>query len=323
MSRFITFSSNRPDVAARVFKTLSHSLRYERRDNTPIGWGVGFEQFGELLLRRRPTDERDVIDLLPVLEKIQSNLIVAHIRSATRGALRTENTHPFRCRDWLFAAKGTIGVGRHNPNSEPPKPIAETDEEIGEGDGQLNASSVSDEVKETSRRFSEPPLILGPDEKALLLKNIPEHLLRNYRGDTDSELLFYFLLGSLESHHLLDSHNCQEIQDCLASAVQFLRDESGLDGAPNIDWVLAKDGQMHILAQSSQLYELSLDGSAIEQLFADDDLLSSELTKIASSHARLVLASNSPPSEANWRQLNEPLLLAFDKSGSRHEKNLR
>jgi glutamine amidotransferase len=35
--------------------------------------------------------------------------LIGHVRHATVGSLRTENTHPFRYRAWLFAHSGTIG----------------------------------------------------------------------------------------------------------------------------------------------------------------------------------------------------------------------
>jgi len=74
-----------------------------------MGWGLGFYQAGEVLLRRRPIDEREVIDLTPVVEGIRTDVLVGHVRRPTVGGLRTENTHPFRYRQWLFAQTGTIG----------------------------------------------------------------------------------------------------------------------------------------------------------------------------------------------------------------------
>ena len=39
---------------------------------------------------------------------MRADLVVGHVRHATIGALRTENTHPFRYRQWLFAQTGTV-----------------------------------------------------------------------------------------------------------------------------------------------------------------------------------------------------------------------
>jgi predicted glutamine amidotransferase len=50
-----------------------------------------------------------VIDLVPVIEGVRTDVLVGHVRRPTVGGLRTENTHPFRYRQWLFAQTGTIG----------------------------------------------------------------------------------------------------------------------------------------------------------------------------------------------------------------------
>jgi glutamine amidotransferase len=39
---------------------------------------------------------------------VRADLVVGHVRQATVGALRTENTHPFRYRQWLYAQTGTV-----------------------------------------------------------------------------------------------------------------------------------------------------------------------------------------------------------------------
>ena len=83
-------------------------LRIRREPSVPLGWGIGFFQSGEVLLRRRPIDERDLIDMAEAAENVRTDVMIGHIRRATVGSLRTENTHPFRYRNWLFAQTGTI-----------------------------------------------------------------------------------------------------------------------------------------------------------------------------------------------------------------------
>ena len=39
---------------------------------------------------------------------LRADVLVAHVRTPTVGTLRTENTHPFRFRQWLFAQTGTV-----------------------------------------------------------------------------------------------------------------------------------------------------------------------------------------------------------------------
>lgn len=72
-----------------------------------LGWGLGFYQAGQPLLRRRPVDEREIVQI-SAFHDISSAAYLAQIRSPTVGALRTENTPPFRFRKWLFSMRGTI-----------------------------------------------------------------------------------------------------------------------------------------------------------------------------------------------------------------------
>jgi glutamine amidotransferase len=74
----------------------------------PLSWGIGFYQGGEVLLRRRPSDERNALDIARLAKDLRSDLILGHVRAATVGSTRTENTHPFRYREWLFAHTGSL-----------------------------------------------------------------------------------------------------------------------------------------------------------------------------------------------------------------------
>jgi len=108
MARMFGFIGNRADLGSRVLSHHGDVLQIAVGSNGPMGWGVGFYQAGEVLLRRRPIDERSVIDLVPVIEGVRTDVLLGHVRRPTVGALRTENTHPFRYRQWLFAQTGTI-----------------------------------------------------------------------------------------------------------------------------------------------------------------------------------------------------------------------
>jgi predicted glutamine amidotransferase len=102
------FIGNRSDLGARVLTSNAELLRVRRKPGEPLGWGLGFYQAGEILLRRRPIDDREEIDLTEAAEDIRTDVLVGHVRRASVGALRTENTHPFRYRSWVFAQTGTI-----------------------------------------------------------------------------------------------------------------------------------------------------------------------------------------------------------------------
>jgi predicted glutamine amidotransferase len=108
MARMFGFIGNRSDLGARVLEVNAGVLRIRREPGVPLGWGIGFYQSGEVLLRRRPIDERDLIDMAEAAENVRTDVMIGHVRRATVGSLRTENTHPFRYRSWLFAQTGTI-----------------------------------------------------------------------------------------------------------------------------------------------------------------------------------------------------------------------
>jgi glutamine amidotransferase len=107
MARLFGIIGNRPDLAARVLAFEGDALR-ARSSGAPLGWGLGFYQGGEVLMRRRPIDERQELDVARIAADVRADLVIGHVRHATVGSLRTENTHPFRYRQWLFAQTGTV-----------------------------------------------------------------------------------------------------------------------------------------------------------------------------------------------------------------------
>jgi len=108
MARLFGLIGNRPDLAGRVLGLESEALCARTRGSA-LGWGLGFYQGGEVLMRRRPIDDREEIQLDKLAADVRADVLIGHVRSATVGALRTENTHPFRYRQWLFAQTGTLG----------------------------------------------------------------------------------------------------------------------------------------------------------------------------------------------------------------------
>jgi glutamine amidotransferase len=108
MARLVGFIGNRPDLGARAIELEDRALTVRRREGVIPGWGVGFYQGGEILLKRRPIDDRPEISLVDMTKDVRADILVAHVRAATVGSLRTENTHPFRYRQWLFAHTGTV-----------------------------------------------------------------------------------------------------------------------------------------------------------------------------------------------------------------------
>lgn len=110
MARLFGLIGNRADLSGRVLDLEGDALRVPSGllPRGPLSWGIGFYQAGDVLLRRRPNDERATLDLAALARDLRSDLILGHVRAATVGGIRTENTHPFRYREWLFAHTGSI-----------------------------------------------------------------------------------------------------------------------------------------------------------------------------------------------------------------------
>lgn len=110
MARLFGLIGNRADLAGRVLELERDALRVPPGvfSGGPLSWGIGFYQGGDVLLRRRPNDERTSLDVASLAKDLRADLIVGHVRAATVGNVRTENTHPFRYREWLFAHTGSI-----------------------------------------------------------------------------------------------------------------------------------------------------------------------------------------------------------------------
>lgn len=107
MARLLGYLANQSD---RIVCALTHE-RTALGADAPVmgdGWGVGSYQGAEPLLRKRPTDSREELQLLDMVKGLRASAALVHVRTATVGPRTIENTHPFRHRQWLFAHLGTL-----------------------------------------------------------------------------------------------------------------------------------------------------------------------------------------------------------------------
>ena len=65
MARLVGLIGNRADLASRVLASEEEALRVHSK-GTALGWGIGFYQGGEVLMRRRPIDEHATVDIAKV-----------------------------------------------------------------------------------------------------------------------------------------------------------------------------------------------------------------------------------------------------------------
>jgi predicted glutamine amidotransferase len=106
VARLFAVLGNRGELTERFLAQEADALRV--LGNTTLGWGLGFVQSGELLMRRRPADARTELNPSELSHELKSDFLIGHVRRATVGALKPENTHPFRYRAILFAQTGTV-----------------------------------------------------------------------------------------------------------------------------------------------------------------------------------------------------------------------
>ncbi len=107
MARLFGFIGNRPELGTKVLERYAKELSVTPEPPEAIGWGLGFYQFGEVLLRRRHLEAQATIDPGTMSADVAAEVLIGHVRRPTVGNLRTENTHPFRYKEWLFAQIGT------------------------------------------------------------------------------------------------------------------------------------------------------------------------------------------------------------------------
>ncbi|MGC4092068.1 MAG: class II glutamine amidotransferase [Polyangiaceae bacterium] len=84
-------------------------LRVRRAPAEPLGWGSASTKLARSCCDVAPSTTATKSILTEAAEDIRTDVLIGHVRRASVGALRTENTHPFRYRSWVFAQTGTIG----------------------------------------------------------------------------------------------------------------------------------------------------------------------------------------------------------------------
>jgi predicted glutamine amidotransferase len=100
------FISNDSAMTALALSGFKDVLRFP--EGAPHGWGMAYYQAGQPLLRKQPKMPAGPLDFTEASANLRTNLIIGHVRDATVGGPRTENTHPFRYRSWVFCHSGTI-----------------------------------------------------------------------------------------------------------------------------------------------------------------------------------------------------------------------
>lgn len=108
MSRLVAYMANDPQRIRCALHPGREALRVEASEEAIDSWGFGFHAGGEVLLQRRPRPHVGTLDFYDLLGDLRTDVLIGHMRRATVGVIKNENTHPFRFRSWVFAHHGTI-----------------------------------------------------------------------------------------------------------------------------------------------------------------------------------------------------------------------
>lgn len=97
-----------------IHQSLHTALNYHRDGSlwTTNGDGFGIGWYSEKATPGLFKDARPAWNdnnLTEICEQVQSRLFMAHIRAVTTGAVQRSNSHPFKCKNWLFQHNGYIG----------------------------------------------------------------------------------------------------------------------------------------------------------------------------------------------------------------------
>jgi predicted glutamine amidotransferase len=255
MARLFGFIGNRSDIGPKVLKVEAQALRAHGKG---MGWGFGFYQAGEVLLRRRPLDEHDTIDVASLTRDVRTDVLVGHVRRPSIGDPSARNTHPFRHREWLFAHTGTI--------------------------------AQFDNLRDR------------------LITSIPDFLMRNVRGDTDSELLFHLFLSFLhDAGKLSDTVRAPDVIAALRSSIALVdhlcSEEGAQDAGPA--GVLISNGEyiVGLTRGAGMAYRIVHGQDDIEALLPDDALRRARLPDLARVRFTIVAAEFEEPPTSPWKSL--------------------
>jgi glutamine amidotransferase len=95
--------------------SAANALRFQSHRH-PHGWGIGWYAADGPHVRRGilPAHADDAFACAG--REVRSQIFVAHVREASVGPVRPENTHPFLHGSWLFAHNGTVARFQAEPS---------------------------------------------------------------------------------------------------------------------------------------------------------------------------------------------------------------
>jgi predicted glutamine amidotransferase len=109
MCRLLGIVANKEvDFHFSLFGNASRNLRTQSEEN-PDGWGIAvYPEEGSPKIKKEPLKAAEDLSFDQAAFSAFGRILVGHVRLASSGRNRHENTHPFEIGGWVFAHNGTI-----------------------------------------------------------------------------------------------------------------------------------------------------------------------------------------------------------------------
>jgi hypothetical protein len=112
VSHLVAYFGNEPENMSCALFSARNAL-YSRAAK-PQGWGLGFVQGGDVLLRKRPRAEASEVDLYGLIKDLRADALIGRVGLTSNGSddgnTPAEDTDPFRFRSWLFGSVGSVSA---------------------------------------------------------------------------------------------------------------------------------------------------------------------------------------------------------------------
>jgi glutamine amidotransferase len=224
----------------------------------PDGWGV--VTYPSRAVSRVRSSEPAFMDeeFAVACRRAKSRCVVAHVRLASKGNRRTENSHPFIFKNWSFAHNGTIyAIESLRPS---------------------------------------------------LVEELPKTLQRQILGETDSEVLFFWLLHRMRRAKAIINHRCVSLPRMLTILADCLVEIANRDSIAQPSREQSKATKLTVVLTNGRVMVASSLGHSLFWLQRQ------EQTKSKGKHQSIVLASERLTNEG-WNELDNASVIGVSSSG--------
>jgi glutamine amidotransferase len=110
VGHLVAYFGNEPEnLPCALFSARTALSSRGHRDPAPSdGFGLGFVQGGDVLLRKQPRADTAGVDLYALAKDTRAEALVGRVGLSRDGNTPAEDADPFRFRSWLFGSVGTF-----------------------------------------------------------------------------------------------------------------------------------------------------------------------------------------------------------------------